>query len=66
MCQRLRSYVPEAATLRTQAPQQQLGPALRQHLLHDYVDELAGWAVGPGPVAGELIRCWGRGSEALE
>ena len=40
-------------------PQQRLESALQEHLLRDYVDELAGWAVGPGAAAGELIRCWG-------
>ena len=41
-----------------EAPQQRLEPALREHLLRDYVDELVHWAVGSGPIAGELIRCW--------
>ena len=42
-----------------EAPQQRLEPALREHLLRDYVDELVGWAVGSGPIGGELIHCWG-------
>ena len=42
-----------------EALQQRLEPALREHILRDYVDELVNWAVGPGPIGGELIRCWG-------
>ena len=42
-----------------EALQQRLEPALREHILRDYVDELVDWAVGSGPIGGELIRCWG-------
>ena len=45
-----------------EALQQRLEPALREHILRDYVDELVDWAVGSGPIGGELIHCWrGRG-----
>ena len=49
-----------------EALQQWLEPALREHILRDYVDELVNWAVGSGPIGGELIRCWelgGRGDK---
>lgn len=38
-------------------PQQHFAESVRTHLLRDYVDELAAWAVGESE-SGEQLRCW--------